>query len=89
MGLKASYINYFILTGLGVIVLGLVLSMIVPTVLALFLTAGLLVVTFAIILFYSKTYGQNGFIKKIADKKKPDVVTRSNKIESLLICKKE
>lgn len=88
MGLKASYINYFILTGLGLLIMGLVLAMIVPTFLALLLTIILMVVSFSVILFYSKTYGQNGFIKKVADKNKPNLITRSNKIDSLLIWKK-
>ena len=86
-GLKAKYILYLIYLGLATIVLGLVLSTFIPMLLALVLTVGVIAFVFLILLFYSKTYGANGFVKKLADASKPDSIKVSNPFENLLLWK--
>jgi len=85
LGLKAKYINYCIYIGVGVIAFGLGLSLIIPTSLALIVTTGMVGVVFVILLFYSKTYGANGFIKRIADKGKPDQVKVSGSFSKMVL----
>lgn len=85
MGLKAVYINYCIYLGLASIVIGLGLSHIIPTVLALVLTAMMIVLVFGILMFYSRTYGAKGFVKKLADAERPDAIKISNPFKTLLI----
>ncbi|WP_072403585.1 DUF4133 domain-containing protein [Flaviramulus basaltis] len=89
LGLKAKYINYCIYIGLGIIAFGFGLSIVISTALALVFTACLMLFVFAILLFYSKTYGANGFLKKIADKSKPKKIRVSNSFSKMLIWKKE
>tara|TARA_R110002096_G_scaffold111268_1_gene242933 strand:- start:501 stop:824 length:324 start_codon:yes stop_codon:yes gene_type:complete len=89
LGLKAKYINYCLYIGLGVIAFGFGLSMVIPTTLALAVTACIMFMVFIILLFYSKTYGENGFIKKIADESKPSKIKVSNSFSRMLIWKKE
>ena len=88
-GLKAKYINYCIYIGLGAIVFGLVLSILISTIISLIITFSFMVVIFSILLFYSKTYGENGFVKKISDQSKPDQVKVSNSFSKMLLWKKE
>ena len=86
-GLKAKYILYCLYLGLLAILLGLVLSKFIPMALALILIFAVIVVIFLILLFYSRTYGANGFVKKMADIQKPDSIKVSNRIENLLLWK--
>jgi ABC-type transport system involved in multi-copper enzyme maturation permease subunit len=86
-GLKAKYIMYCLFLGLIAILLGLILSTFVPMVIALILIFGVIVVIFLVLLFYSRTYGANGFVKKMADIQKPDTIKVSNRIENLLLWK--
>jgi len=88
-GLKAKYINYCIYISIGLITFGLGLSMVIPTIMALMVTGSLMFVVFAILLFYSKTYGANGFLKKIANKSKPEQIKVSNSFSKMLLWKKE
>lgn len=87
MGLKAVYINYCIYLGLASIILGLGLSTIIPTALALLITIILILVVFSILMFYSKTYGAKGFVKKLANAGKPNSIKVSNTFENLLVWK--
>ena len=87
MGLKAVYINYCIYLGLASIILGLGLSTLIPTALALLITILLILVVFSILMFYSRTYGAKGFVKKLADANKPNSIKVSNTFENLLIWK--
>ncbi|RKN83475.1 DUF4133 domain-containing protein [Ulvibacterium marinum] len=87
MGLKAVYINYCIYLGLASIIIGLGLSTIIPTALALLITTLLILVVFAILMFYSKTYGAKGFVKKLADAQRPNSIKVSNSFETLLVWK--
>lgn len=86
-GLKARYIMYCLYLGLAAILLGLVLSTIIPMALALMTIFMTITVVFLILLFYSRTYGANGFVKKLADSSKPDSVKLSNSFENLLLWK--
>lgn len=74
---------------MGVIAFGFGLSLVVSTILSLLITACIILLVFAILLFYSKTYGANGFIKKIADKSKPEKIKVSNSFSNMLLWKKE
>ncbi len=87
MGLKAVYINYCIYLGLASIIIGLGLSTIIPTALALLITTLLIVVVFSILMFYSRTYGAKGFVKKLADAQRPNSIKVSNSFETLLLWK--
>ena len=87
MGLKTVYINYCIYLGLASIIIGLGLSTVIPTALALLITAALILVVFSILMFYSKTYGAKGFVKKMADTSKPNSIKVSNSFENLLLWK--
>lgn len=89
LGLKAKYINYCIYIGLCTIAFGFCLSIFIPTTLALAVTTCVMLFVFAILLFYSKTYGANGFVKKIADKSKPKKIKMSNSFTKMLLWKKE
>ncbi|SNZ01308.1 DUF4133 domain-containing protein [Flagellimonas pacifica] len=86
-GLKAKYINYSLYFGFAAIIMGLVLSTLVPMVLALICTTVLIAIIFLILLFYSRTYGANGFVKKLADSHKPKAIKISNSYENLLLWK--
>ncbi|GGD13358.1 DUF4133 domain-containing protein [Hyunsoonleella pacifica] len=85
LGLKAKYINYCIYIGVGVIAFGLGLSLLIPTSLALLVTTGMVGCVFVILLFYSRTYGANGFIKKIADNSKPQQVKVSGSFSKMVL----
>lgn len=74
---------------MGVIAFGFGLSMVVSTVLSLLITTCLILLVFAILLFYSKTYGANGFKKKLADKSKPKKIKVSNSFSNMLLWKKK
>lgn len=86
-GLKAKYIMYCLYLVLAAILLGLVLSTFIPMVWALLLMAIVIAIVFLVLLFYSRTYGANGFVKKIADSQKPGAIKVSNPFESLLLWK--
>lgn len=86
-GLKAKYIMYCLYLGLVAILLGLVLSTFIPMALALVLIFVVILILFLILLFYSRIYGANGFVKKMADIQKPDTIKVSNRIENLLLWK--
>ncbi len=86
-GLKAKYIMYSLYLGLATILLGLILSSFVPMALALVIIVMIIAITFLILLFYSRTYGANGFVKKLADASKPSSVKISNSFENLLLWK--
>ncbi|HEA23650.1 hypothetical protein LCGC14_0529610 [marine sediment metagenome] len=86
-GLKAKYIIYCLYLGLAAILLGLVLSTFVPMLYALAMIIITIAVVFLILLFYSRTYGANGFVKKMADAAKPDRIKISNPFENLLLWK--
>ena len=87
MGLKAVYINYCIYLGLASIVIGLGLSTLIPTALALLITTLSILVVFGILMFYSRTYGAKGFVKKLADAQGPNSVKVSNPFKTLLLWK--
>ena len=86
-GLKALYINYLLYFGFAAIIIGLTLSSFIPMVLALVITFVLILVIFLVLLFYSRTYGANGFLKKLSDKNKPNSIKVSNSFENLLLWK--
>ncbi len=86
-GLKAKYINYSLYLGFAAIIIGLALSTFIPMILALVLTTVLIILIFLILLFYSRTYGANGFIKKMADNGKPNSIKISHSFENLLVWK--
>ena len=86
-GLKASYITYCLYLGLATILVGLILSIFIPMVLAMVIIVVTVSIVFLILLFYSRTYGANGFIKKLADAGKPDSIKVSNTFENLLLWK--
>lgn len=86
-GLKAKYIFYCLYQGLASIILGLVLSTFIPMAWALLIIAFLIMVVFLILLFYSRTYGANGFVKKLADAHRPSSIKSSNSFENLLLWK--
>ncbi|MER3373588.1 MAG: DUF4133 domain-containing protein [Allomuricauda sp.] len=87
LGLKARYINYCIYIGLGVLSLGFVLSMVIPTFMALLVTACTLLSVFTILLFHSRTYGARGFIKKMADASRPDKIKISRPYKNMPLWK--
>lgn len=84
-GLKAKYIGHCLYVGLAAVILGMILSTFIPMILAIGVITILLSITFLIFLFYSKTYGANGFLKKMADAAKPDEIIVSTSIENLLL----
>ncbi len=86
-GLKAKYIFYCLYLGLATIILGLVLSSFIPMAWALLVIVSLIATIFLILLFYSRTYGANGFVKKLADAQRPGSIKSSNSFENLLLWK--
>lgn len=86
-GLKAKYIMYCLYLVLTAIMLGLVISTFIPMIWALLLMAIVIAIVFLVLLFYSRTYGANGFVKKLADSQKPDSIKVSNPFENLLLWK--
>ncbi len=86
-GLKAKYIMYCLYLGLAAIMLGLVLSTFIPMLFALVVIIAAIAIIFLTLLFYSRTYGANGFVKKLADAAKPDSIKISNPFENLLLWK--
>lgn len=86
-GLKAKYIRYCLYLVLTAIMLGLVISTFIPIIWALLLMAIVIAIVFLVLLFYSRTYGANGFVKKLADSQKPDTIKVSNPFENLLLWK--
>jgi cytochrome c oxidase subunit IV len=86
-GLKAKYITYCLYLVLTAIMLGLVISTFIPMIWALLLMAIVIAIVFLVLLFYSRTYGANGFVKKLADSQKPDTIKVSNPFENLLLWK--
>jgi len=88
-GLKAKYITYCLYLGFGAIILGMALSTFVPMVFALIVIVVLVALIFLVLLFYSKTYGANGFVKKLADRSKPDRISVTTSFENLLLWKRK
>ena len=86
--LKAKYINYFMAIGLGALLFGVLLSLVINMFLAIGFIVISLIVTFIILYFYSKTYGENGFVKKIADSKIPNRIKGLNNFENILLWEK-
>lgn len=86
-GLKAKYIMYCLYLSMGAILLGLILSTFVPMLMAVIVIIIAIAVVFLTLLFYSRTYGANGFVKKLADAAKPNSIKVSNSFENLLIWK--
>ena len=86
-GLKAKYIMYCLYLGIAAILLGLIISSFVPMLYALAMIIVTIAIVFLILLFYSRTYGANGFVKKLADASKPDNIKISMPFESLLLWK--
>lgn len=86
--LKAKYINYFISVGLGTLLIGVLLSIVINMFLAILFMVITLVTSFSILLFYSKTYGENGFVKKISDNKMPNAIKGTKKYSNLLVWEK-
>ncbi|MCM4166589.1 hypothetical protein KCTC52924_03529 [Arenibacter antarcticus] len=84
-GLNAKYIFYCIYLGTAAIIIGLVLSVFISMFLAMLITGIAIVIVFLILLFYSRTYGANGFIKKLADASKPDSIKITNDFKNLLL----
>ncbi len=82
-GLKAKYILYCLYMGMAAILMGLILSTFVPMLLALATIIIVIAIVFLILLFYSRTYGANGFIKKLADSSRPDAIKISNSFKNL------
>lgn len=87
LGLKARYINHCIYIGLCVLSLGFILSMVIPTFMALLVTACTLLSMFAILLFHSRTYGAKGFIKKMADASRPEKIKISRPYKNMPLWK--
>lgn len=86
-GLKANYISYCLYLGLAAILTGLFLSTFIPMILAMAIIVVAVTAVFLVLLFYSSTYGANGFVKKMADARKPGSIKVSNSFENLLIWK--
>lgn len=85
MNLKASYINKFLIGALISIFIAFALSLVIPTLIALVIGVTILIIMFLFMLFYSKTYGEKGFSKKIADSSKPNHLKRINNYKSCMI----
>ncbi len=86
-GLRAIYITYCLYLGLAAILVGLVLSTFIPMFFAMAIIIVTVAIAFFVLLFYSRTYGANGFVKKLADAGKPDTIKVSNTFENLLLWK--
>lgn len=78
---------YCLYLGMATIMLGLVLSTFIPMALALVAVVLAIAIVFLILLFYSRTYGANGFVKKLADASRPRSIKISNSFENLLLWK--
>lgn len=87
-GLKARYINMAIRL-LFICLISLALfSSIFPIVPVIILNLIIFISGIIWLLIHSKTYGADGFNKKIADKKLPNSIVTDKPIKSLLIWKK-
>lgn len=88
-GLRAKYVDRAFKGTFLSLVLGLFLSTLIPTVLSLLLSALVAVGYIGLMLYYSKAYGSNGFIKSRADKKRPDKIKGHVNKKTLLLWRKK
>ena len=85
---KSRYIYYALYSIFASSIISLMFSNFIPSSSALILGVIILIITLTVILFYSTTYGETGFVKKIADKKNPEQIRVVNNYKTMLIWKK-
>ena len=88
-GLRAKYVDQAFKGSFLSLMVGLFLSTVIPTFLSLLLSFCTAALYIALTLFYSKAYGENGFIKSRADRKGPDTIKGHVNKKKLVLWKKD
>lgn len=87
-GLRAKYVDQAFKGTFLSLMLGLFLSTVIPTFLSLILSFFIAALYIGLMFFYSKAYGENGFIKSRADRKGPDAIKGHVNKKLLVLWKK-
>ena len=88
-GLRAKYVDQAFKGSFLALAMGLVISGILPTLLSMMLSFAVALLYTGLMLYYSKAYGSNGFIKSRADKIRPDSIKGHVNKKKLLIWRKK
>ncbi|MEM9647131.1 MAG: DUF4133 domain-containing protein [Bacteroidota bacterium] len=88
-GLRAKYVDQALKGSFLCLVVGLLLSTVISTFVSLLLSFAMAVLYIGLMLYYSKAYGTNGFIKSRADKKRPMSIKGHVNKKMLLIWRKK
>ena len=88
LGLKARYIYYAAYAFIGSFFYYLSFSTAIGPIIGLLTGLGLFILSVVLILYYSKTYGENGWVKKQSYKASPKKI-RMNSFTNTILCKKQ
>lgn len=88
-GLRAKYVDQAFKGTFLCLILGLLLSTFVSTALSMLLSLAAASSYTGLMLYYSRAYGSNGFIKSRADKQRPDNIKGHVNKKTLLVWRKK
>ncbi|MFD2586115.1 DUF4133 domain-containing protein [Croceitalea marina] len=88
-GLRAKYVDQAFKGSFLSLAMGLVISGILPTLLSMLLSFAVAVLYTGLMLYYSKAYGSNGFIKSRADRSRPDSIKGHVNKKKLLVWRRK
>ena len=88
-GLRAKYVDQAFKGTFLLLAMGLVMSSILPTLLSMLLSFGVAIAYTVLMLYYSKAYGNNGFIKSRADRARPDSIKGHVNKKKLLVWRRK
>ena len=88
-GLRAKYVDQAFKGAFLSLMVGLFLSAVIPTFLSLLLSFCTAILYIGLMLFYSKAYGENGFVKSRADRKGPLYIKGYVNKKILVVWKKD
>jgi len=86
-GLRAKYVEKAIKGMVVCIVLGMIMSNFISGIVAGLLSFAAAFGFFSVMLFFSRLYGENGFVKKEVERKMPDEIKGHVNKRSLLVWK--
>ncbi|WP_435623468.1 DUF4133 domain-containing protein [Flagellimonas sp.] len=88
-GLRAKYVDQAFKGTFISLAMGLVISSILPTLLSMLLSFAVAILYTGLMLYYSKAYGSNGFIKSQADRKRPNSIKGHVNKKKLLVWRRK
>ena len=88
-GLRAKYVDQAFKGTFLLLALGLMISSVLPTLLSMLLSFAVAILYTGLMVYYSKAYGSNGFIKSQADRKRPDIIKGHVNKKKLLIWRRK